>query len=515
MRLDHVNDCVLRLLAGVYLTFLFSCVLLLLATAQFFVGSAADKVAGQAMRSPNGAEVFHLLDERVLQPLLEERKPYEQWRASPVVDIIARCHANMTIYEVLRAGDVHDLDELREWRNRYNISKSVDALKARIRLEDLRNIQILSPDAERELRQLADSDLADMNFSKYTALLEKQITSVDLQSFTGKLRRVRERLTRNQARLVGPALQNEALFLDQMQRVVVDMKVAIRELDSSVKALEREARHAKPNLREAVITLIAQATKATAFIRDEGPQLVDELTEQYVNETMMLIDGYVDRVINRTHNSVGRCKPVSTAYNATVIAVCNEIVDPFNGFWTSAGWCLAFFLPSLFLAVPLVGLSRKSEPSPGPLVEAIPNEEQQQQHQQRSSRSGSNSHAKKKRRGHRRNPSEYLPDSAHYRAGYSYQQRENRFSDVAPRASSSGVQSSSAAIPLQPQASAAGAATASSTQPTGAEGGPPKYSSNPNLAPPEYERPPPYYYPGASAPPTGDAPPPLPAPNRQ
>jgi prominin 1 len=510
-------------LAAVYLTFLFSFVLLLLATSQFLLGSATDKVACHALRAPNESEVFHLVDERVLQPLLEERKPYEQWQPSSVVDLVERCHANMTLYEVLRAGDVHDLEKLRGWRSHYNISQSIDALKARIRLKDLRNIQILSPEAERELRLLADSQISDLNFSKYTELLERRITAVDLSSFTAKLRRVKERLTRNQARLVGAALENEALFLDQMQRVVMDMKVAIRELDASVNALEREARHAKPNLREAVGALIDQATKATAFIRDEGPQLVDELTEQYVNETTMLIDGYVDRVINRTRGSVGRCRPISTAYNATVIAVCNEIVDPFNGFWTSVGWCLLYFLPGLFLALPLVGLYRKSEPYPGPLVEAIPSEEQQQQ--QRSS------HAKKKRRGHRRNASEYLPDSAHYRAGYSYQQRENRFQDVAPRtygneSSGGGGTSSmagSSAIQLQSQvshASAAGGSGATSAPST--SGGPPRYSSNPNLAaaasasgpPPEYERPPPYYYPGASAPPSGDAPPPLPAPNR-
>ena len=113
------------------------------------------------------------------------------------------------------------------------------------------------------------------------------------------------------------------------------------------------------------------------------------------------------------------------------------------------------------------------------------------------------------RRGHRRNASEYLPDSAHYRAGYSYQDRENRFQDAAPRN-----------YDLQQGSSA--------SQPSG---GPPRYTSNPNLAAapdvnPEYERPPPYYYPGAA--PAGGAsgpgpsgagpsnvPPPLPMPNNR
>ena len=169
------------------------------------------------------------------------------------------------------------------------------------------------------------------------------------------------------------------------------------------------------SMREALRGLLKQATKASEFLRTEGPQLIDTLAGKYVNETVGLIDVYVERVINLTQNYVGRCEPLSRSYNATVIAVCNEIVDSFNGFWTSIGWCYMFFLPSIALALSLVSLYRKSEAYPGPLVEAQPDE--------RLIVGG----GKKKKRGHRRNASEYLPDSAHYRAGYSYQDREHRF----------------------------------------------------------------------------------------
>jgi len=193
-----------------------------------------------------------------------------------------------------------------------------------------------------------------------------------------------------------------------------------------------------------------------------------------------------------TQNYVGRCEPLSRSYNATVIAVCNEIIDSFNGFWTSIGWCYLFFLPSIALAISLVSLYRKSEAYPGPLVEAQPDERLV---------AGA---GKKKKRGHRRNASEYLPDSAHYRAGYSYQDRENRFQDMAPR--SYGSSSSGAGT---------GAVNMSAARSVQVEppqtGGPPRYSSNPNFENLEYERPPPYYFP--SAPGTSDIPPPLPAPN--
>ncbi len=490
------------LLAAVYLTFLFSCVLLIVATAQFLVGSTVDKVACEALNYPNGSEVFQVIDERFVQPKIVANHPDAADKGISLNDLISSCHRNMTLYTMLEVQDIYDVSELRNWRRRYGIGDFIENLKRKIRLDDLRGIQILSPEAERELVELAESEISDLNFSQYTQLLEEQITAIDLGQFTSRLRQIRERLDRTQARLVGPAMDNEALFLDQMQRVVMDMKLAMKDLVNSVEALEQEASHSTPNLRESLRSLIRQATAATQFLRKEGPQLVDRLTDQYVNETVGLIDVYVDRVINYTRNRVGRCEPLSNSYNATVIAVCNEIVYPFNGFWASVGWCLMFFLPGIVLAISLVSLYRKSEPYPGPLVEAVPEAETAVS----AAAPSSSGHAKKKRRGHRRNPSEYLPDSAHYRAGYSYQhpsssEAGNRFQDMAPRHSQSVVTGVGGG---QPSTSSSGS-------------GLPRYSSNPALdqGPPggtEYERPPPYYYPGASAP-SSDAPPPLPAPN--
>ena len=78
--------------------------------------------------------------------------------------------------------------------------------------------------------------------------------------------------------------------------------------------------------------------RATGVIRTRGPELIGDITEKYVAETVGLIDEYVDKVINSIQTEVGYCAPLSTSYNATVVAFCHEVVDPFNGFWASIGW---------------------------------------------------------------------------------------------------------------------------------------------------------------------------------
>ena len=524
------DDCCNRgtganwLLAAVYLTFLFSIVLLLVTTIQFLIGSTADKVACNSLMNPNDSEIFQLLDKKVIQPLMQnqfEHQSSEKSRdrvSSPIetalkdmslTEVINSCHQNETMYKILRMDSIYNVEELRDWKTTYNVGSYLSNLKNKIRSDDINNIQILSPQAQRNLEELAQSQISDLNFTQYTHLIQEQITSIELGSFTARLNQIRDRLPPGSQ--ASTLIANEALYLKGMEALVVEMKLATKQLQSKILELEKDATFDQSTMREALGALIQQASKATRELKQGGTELIDTLANRYVNETVGLIDAYVERVINYTTNYVGKCHPISRSYNATVVALCREVVDPFNGFWASIGWCYLFYLPSIALAISLISLYRKSEEYPGPLVDP---------HQSDELVTGAVRHAggkkSKRARGHRRNPSEYLPDSAHhYRAGYSYQADHNRssldrFQDVAPR-NYGGSMTSSVQAPAPIVAPVATQSVASSAnQPPG---GPPRYTSNPNvnLDNAEYERPPPYYYPGAA---TSQAPPALPAPNR-
>jgi prominin 1 len=474
--------------------------------------------------NPNNSEIFQLVDKKVIQPLMQnqfEHQSSEKRRdkvSSPIetalkdlslTEVINRCHQNETMYKILRMDSIYNVEELRDWKTTYNVGSYLSNLKNKIRSDDINNIQILSPQAQRNLEELAQSQISDLNFTQYTHLIQEQITSIELGSFTARLNQIRDRLPPGSQ--ASTLIANEALYLKGMEALVVEMKLATKQLQKKISELEKDAKFDQSTMRETLRALIQQASKATRELKVGGTQLIDTLANRYVNETVGLIDAYVERVINYTTNYVGKCHPISRSYNATVVALCREVVDPFNGFWASIGWCYLFYLPSIALAISLISLYRKSEEYPGPLVDPHQSDELvtgavRQPGGKKSKRS----------RGHRRNPSEYLPDSAHhYRAGYSYQADHNRssldrFQDVAPR-NYGGSMTSSVQAPAPIVAPVATQSVASSAnQPPG---GPPRYTSNPNvnLDNAEYERPPPYYYPGAA---TSQAPPALPAPNR-
>ena len=58
----------------------------------------------------------------------------------------------------------------------------------------------------------------------------------------------------------------------------------------------------------------------------------------HVRDTLDLVDTFVETVIIGFNKDVGFCQPLSNSFNASVVALCDEMVQPFNGFWASIGW---------------------------------------------------------------------------------------------------------------------------------------------------------------------------------
>lgn len=59
-----------------------------------------------------------------------------------------------------------------------------------------------------------------------------------------------------------------------------------------------------------------------------------QLADMFAKAILDHIDQYLSRVVNMTTTKVGQCQPMSQVYNATVIAVCNQILDPFVSYDT-------------------------------------------------------------------------------------------------------------------------------------------------------------------------------------
>jgi len=48
------------------------------------------------------------------------------------------------------------------------------------------------------------------------------------------------------------------------------------------------------------------------------------------------VDKFLEHIIESAVFKIGRCAPVSNAYNATLVAGCNKILDPFVSILSAA-----------------------------------------------------------------------------------------------------------------------------------------------------------------------------------
>ena len=201
---------------------------------------------------------------------------------------------------------LHNISQLADWRARYGIGDYIENLKNKIQLEQLKHITLLIPETAKDLKELADSKISDMNFTGLTSLLEAEITKIDLPTFITRLKVLKDQVYSFEAtRPIAPKLENEALWLGQMNDLVEEMKITVANLSLTVGQLEEMSKFNKSSMREAITSLLGQADRATEILQTEGPELITSLTDQYVGETVDIIDFYVSWVSFRIQTEVG------------------------------------------------------------------------------------------------------------------------------------------------------------------------------------------------------------------
>lgn len=56
------------------------------------------------------------------------------------------------------------------------------------------------------------------------------------------------------------------------------------------------------------------------------------MAKEFGEEFNKHIDQYLHRVVNQVREDVGKCWPISQAYNATIVSGCKKILNPYVSF---------------------------------------------------------------------------------------------------------------------------------------------------------------------------------------
>lgn len=506
------------LMMAVWLMFLSSAFLMIIALFYFVTGVTTDRIICEPLQNPTPSRVLNIVNRLYDVSAIHKSENQHPPHMKPPMEntdfnissIIRDCHHNMSLFQVLKMERLIDLNKVLEYPTYFGIDEHINTFVSKIKLEG--DIIILTPEAERQLIKLAKSPLSSINFPAYTHLLGDKITSIDLIQLADALNQTAAQLPSSKAEIKF-SLTNQAMYLKvhQGQHVAAMLDISQR-LESTANQLQEHLRFNHSSLRHAVEHLLREVEQAQQYLYKEGPTIVNTLAKEFGDEFNKHIDQYLQRIVSQVREDVGKCWPMSQAYNASIVAGCKKILYPYNGFWMSVGICSILFMPIIILCVKLASLYQKSDPYPGPLVEA---EYLYDAYADRENIPlASANHKKKNVRNKPRKKVTTAPPggnrSSNIPVGY-----EN-MSNPAEVMGSTSVNESrhpghGGSVDYSAHLGRANIVVPTTTSPSGGlvevppkptwefpNGGPPHYQ-NPISS--EYERPPPYYYPGPSGPP--------------
>ena len=286
----------------------------------------------ESLKTPESSDVFRELDTQFIQPRLSSLvSSQDRHHTLSTLEVLRSCHQNQTLYTIARLSSVYDVTNLREWRTQYNLAR----LEADLNIRPVRGISLVARDTATDLKFLAGSALTRMDLSKFKSIREGSVISTDMRRLVRQLRVLREAVTRS----VATRLSNEILYLENMMRVAEQVKLTVRHLKQTTSLLEENlSLDLTESIEDRITQLVTKANTATSVLNDQGAEMLRQLTVSHVEDTLGLVDTFVEVAISGLRRDVGFCEPLSNSYNASVVALCDEMVQPFNGFWASIGW---------------------------------------------------------------------------------------------------------------------------------------------------------------------------------
>lgn len=266
------------LMLAVWVIFLLMSVLMVITSAHMIIGVVAQRGVCEPLKNPEGNRMFELADNmqhvnRLLYPKRLDADINLTW-------ILTQCHANETLYKVLKLEHVLDVESLRSYIERYSISSTVDQLRKMINLSP--GIVILTESATSKLNDLAQSGLSDIKFYQYAELLKDNITNINLEHLGNKLKQIAGQLPSDQDE-IRERLIKHAHDLEHYHRdLVVPMTTLSEQLSVSALTLEEHIKFNHGSMSEAIHVLVEEVMAAQQFLNKDGPEYVQHVSDIYL-----------------------------------------------------------------------------------------------------------------------------------------------------------------------------------------------------------------------------------------
>ncbi|KAH9416445.1 Prominin [Dermatophagoides pteronyssinus] len=361
---------------GMTVFFLSFTILLSLSTISFLFGGLNDRSLCfylENVSDPRSNKIIHLLQMEMENELLspditeqqdssfEMKQMFKYLKKIDMIDIIYRCHQNQSLFNVLKLSidqkilvskseqktTSFNLSEIIVFKEKNNIQKYLNSLLNRLNINPT-NFVLLSDEGKELLKVLKETPLETLNFSGFANSIKHSITPIDLELLAKKLENESNRLPDYEIENIAK-LRNIVLDLRSSKELINLIIQKIENLTKNAERIEMKSQFNGKSLRETLNILLRQANEAQQFINQKGRLEIRNVLKNYIEDLSMLLTQYSDHVEQRVKNEIGRCEPVSRAYNHTVSSLCDNVVLPFTASWFSVTITLMVFIPATLL----------------------------------------------------------------------------------------------------------------------------------------------------------------------
>jgi hypothetical protein len=272
---------------------------------------------------------------------------------------MASCANDSGIYSTLNLDSV------------YNLTGQFDAAKTAIKSAmndlvgginpNLENVNVIDPAVFAELAS-AKVFASSFNFSTFTAALNQPIVSTNISNFTTQLKNSASQIP-NLNDTARETIFNESDALSWVaESTIASMLATSRNLSLVIYRLEEAVgSNGSQLLSNQIQNLIDSLNQTQQTIRTNGSAIIIQFAGEFAQDLDSSIVQFADSLLYGLRYGIGRCRTVYDAVNLASHSVCQNFLNPYNGFWFSIGWCLFFCVPSIIICVKLVSLYRHTD----------------------------------------------------------------------------------------------------------------------------------------------------------
>nr|AFP49904.1 prominin-2 [Ambystoma mexicanum] len=326
------------LMSGAGLSFLFSWLLIALVLVTFVVGGNVQTLVCKSWSNGN---MYKFLEEPGnLPPSMNLSNILGLKENMNISNAYQECSKGAPLWDILPLGENYDIEDA------LNISKYTGGFQKDIQniTIDLQEFILMKSIAQFWLGIFANSRIDHINYSLFTAEIQAPLVKTNLEEFSTQM----ETLAASQTNTtIQTQLAGEARALRDLESTVQAQAADVKKMNESVQFL-------------AVIAPTVQTLtnrSQTDFVRMEEYLTVDTKTllineiNCFVTKELGYFIQYVDWVNRTIMLHVASCQLVSASLDNARVALCENVINPWNGFWFSLGWCTLFLIPSIIFAV--------------------------------------------------------------------------------------------------------------------------------------------------------------------